>query len=406
MSPPMTKSFRVARMLSFASIKRGNVGVILLTIVILTLISLNSLFIPGLLQGLVSGANKQLRNTYSSDIIVESNTAQPLLSNVNSTINKIDAIDGVVAAAPRNSLGAEFVFQNQRTNAVVYGVQPDQENKVFTISNSMIEGSYLSPDDRDKIVLGIQLAGADKPNLELYARSLLTVHAGDVVNVTYGNGVQKNYTVKGIFYTEFLQTDIQAFVSQAEMEAVNPLTTDAAESIHVKVKTDAGMPGIIEKIDGIQSGLKVLKWEDYAGIVRSLTDSFNIINVILTVINLLIAGITVFIVTYIDVVNRKRQIGVQRAIGITPGSIILSYLMRAVFYALTAIVLAILLFVFLVVPFEARYPFYFPFGAVYLLIGPPDILRMTGIVLGVSLVASFLPVRGIMRMKIMDAIWG
>ena len=154
---------------------------------------------------------------------MESNTTQPLLSDVNSTINKIDAIDSVVAAAPRDSLGAEFVFQNQRTDAVVYGVQPDQENKVFTINKTMIEGSYLSPGDRDKIVLGIQLAGADKPNLELYARSLLKVHAGDVVNVTYGNGVQKNYTVKGIFYTEFLQTDIQAFVSQAEMEAVNPL---------------------------------------------------------------------------------------------------------------------------------------------------------------------------------------
>ena len=402
----MTNSFRVARMLSFASIKRGNAGVILLTIVILTLISLNSLFIPGLLQGLVSGANNQLRNTYSGDIIVESSTMQPLLSNVNSKINKIDAIDGVVAAAPRNSLGAEFVFQNQRTEAVVYGVQPDQENKVFTINKTMIEGSYLSPDDLDKIVLGIQLAGADKPNLELYARSLLKVHAGDVVNVTYGNGVQKNYTVKGIFYTEFLQTDIQAFVSQVEMETVNPLTKDAAESIHVKVKTDAGILGIMEKIASIQRGLKVLKWEDYAGIVRSLTDSFNIINVILNVINLLIAGITVFIVTYIDVVNRKRQIGVQRAIGITPGSIILSYLMRAVFYALTAIVLAILLFVFLVVPLEAKYPFYFPFGAVLLVIGPLDILRMTVIVLSVSLVASFLPVHGIMRMKIMDAIWG
>ena len=402
----MTNSFRVARMLSFASIKRGNAGVILLTIVILTLISLNSLFIPGLLQGLVSGANNQLRNTYSGDIIVESNTIQPLLSSVNSTINKIDAIDGVIAAAPRNSLGAEFVFQNQRTEAVVYGVQPDQENKVFTINKTMIEGSYLSPDDLDKIVLGVQLAGADKPNLELYARSLLKVHAGDVVNVTYGNGVQKNYTVKGIFYTEFLQTDIQAFVSQVEMETVNPLTKDAAESIHVKVKTDAGILGIMEKIASIQRGLKVLKWEDYAGIVRSLTDSFNIINVILNVINLLIAGITVFIVTYIDVVNRKRQIGVQRAIGITPGSIILSYLMRAVFYALTAIVLAILLFVFLVVPLEAKYPFYFPFGAVLLVIGPLDILRMTVMVLSVSLVASFLPVHGIMRMKIMDAIWG
>jgi ABC-type antimicrobial peptide transport system permease subunit len=80
--------------------------------------------------------------------------------------------------------------------------------------------------------------------------------------------------------------------------------------------------------------------------------------------------------------------------------------MRAVFYVLIAIIFAILFFVFLVVPFETNYPFHFPFGAVYLVIGLPDILRMTAIMLSVSLVASYLPVRGIMRMKIMDAIWG
>jgi putative ABC transport system permease protein len=402
----MIKSLRVAGLLAGASIKRGNIGVILLIIIILTIISLNSLFIPGLLQGLISGANSQLRNTYSSDVIVESSTAQPLLSNVDSLINKIDAIDGVAGAAPINVIGAQFVFGTQRTDADVYSVQPDMENQVFTINKSMIEGTYLSPGDTDQIILGVQLAGASKPNLDLYARSLLTVRAGDVVNVIYGDGLQKSYTVKGIFYTEFLQTDIEAFVTQTEMEKINPLTKNAASSIHVKVKSDSDIPDVINKINGIQSGFKILKWEDYAGIVRSLTDSFNIINVILNVINLLIAGITVFIVTYIDVVNRKRQIGVQRAIGITPGSITLSYLMRAVFYSVTAIVLAILLFAFVVAPLETRYPFYFPFGAVYLVIGPADILRMTVIVISVSLLASFLPVRGIMKMKIMDAIWG
>jgi hypothetical protein len=76
----MNKSLRVAGLLSFTSIRRGNVGVILLTILILTLVSLNLLFIPGLLQGLVSGANTQLRNTYSSDIVVQSSTENPLLS--------------------------------------------------------------------------------------------------------------------------------------------------------------------------------------------------------------------------------------------------------------------------------------------------------------------------------------
>ena len=402
----MSKSFRVAGLLSFTSIRRGNLGVILLTILILTLVSLNLLFIPGFLQGLVSGANTQLRNTYSSDIVVESNTANPLIGNIEDTMRRIDAIEGVVAATPRNSLGAEFIYENERTNAMVYGIQPETENNVFTIRKSMVEGSFLSPNDTDEIVLGIQLAGADKPNLELYARSLLTVHAGDEITLIYSNGVQKQYKVKGIFYTQFLQTDAEAFVSQAEMQSVNPATTNSADTIYVKVKNDTDIPGIMEKVNAIESGLKVLNWKDYAGIVRSLTDSFNIINVIMNVVNLLIAGITVFIVTYIDVVNRRRQIGVQRAIGITPWSITLSYLMRAIFYALAAIVLAILLYFFIVSPVEARYPFYFPFGAVYFVIGASNIFLMTAIVLSVSLAASFLPVRGMMRMKIMDAIWG
>ena len=402
----MSKSFRVAGLLSFTSIRRGNLGVILLTILILTLVSLNLLFIPGFLQGLVSGANTQLRNTYSSDIVVESNTANPLIGNIEDTMRRIDAIEGVVAATPRNSLGAEFIYENERTNAMVYGIQPETENNVFTIHKSMVEGSFPSPNDTDEIVLGIQLAGADKPNLELYARSLLTVHAGDEITLIYSNGVQKQYKVKGIFYTKFLQTDAEAFVSQAEMQSVNTATTNSADTIYVKVKNDNDIPSIMEKVNAIESGLKVLNWKDYAGIVRSLTDSFNIINVIMNVVNLLIAGITVFIVTYIDVANRRRQIGVQRAIGITPWSITLSYLMRAVFYAVAAIVLAILLYVFIVSPVEARYPFYFPFGAVYFVIGASNIFLMTAIVLSVSLAASFLPVRGMMRMKIMDAIWG
>jgi putative ABC transport system permease protein len=402
----MTNSFRVAGLLSFTSIRKGNPGIILLTIAILTLVSLNLLFIPGLLQGLVSGANTQLRNTYSSDIVVQSNTVNPFLNNAATLVSKIDDIKGVQAATARNSLGAYFIYGNERTDAMVYSIEPGTDAQVFTINKTIIEGTALSPDDRDEIMLGVQLAGADKPNLELYARSLLNVHAGDEVTLIYGNGVQKQYKVKGIFYTQFLQTDAEAFVTQAEMQSIYPESAGNAESIYVKVKNDAEIPGIMAKINIIESGLRVSNWQDYAGIVRSLTDSFNIINVILNVVNLLIAGITVFIVTYIDVANRRRQIGVQRAIGITPGSITLSYLIRAIFYAVTAIVLAILLFIFVVSPLETKYPFYFPFGAVYLVIGISNIFRMTLIVLSVSLAASFLPVRSVMRMRIMDAIWG
>jgi len=111
----------------------------------------------------VSGANSQLRNTYSGDIIVESNTAQPLLGNVDSLINKIKTVDGVAGAAPINVLGAEFVFGTQRTDADIYSVQPDLENEVFTTSKSMIEGAYLAPGDVDQIVLAYNWLGPVNP---------------------------------------------------------------------------------------------------------------------------------------------------------------------------------------------------------------------------------------------------
>jgi len=402
----MNRSFRVAGLLAFTSITRGNFGVTLLTVLILALVSLNLLFIPGLLNGLVDGANEKLINTYSSDIIVISGTEQELIPDAPSLVGKIEALDGVVAVAPRTDLGAALQAGSQRTTALTYGVDPAREEAVFTIYKSLIEGSYLEPGDIGQALLGAQVAGAGRPDLELYARSLQTVHAGDNVTVYFANGVQKTYLVKGVFYTEFIQTDLQVFVTQDEMDTVLPLSKGRASYIHVKVKNESDIPRVMQEIGSLQTGLKIFRWEDYAGIVRSLTDSFNVINAIMNVVNLLIAGITVFIVTYIDVANKRRQIGIQRAIGITSGSITLAYLFRALFYAIAGIVLAVLLYLYAVIPLEAAYPFHFPFGPVYLVDGPNDFLHMGVVVLGVSLVASFLPVRLMMRMKIMDAIWG
>ena len=123
-----------------------------------------------------------------------------------------------------------------------------------------------------------------------------------------------------------------------------------------------------------------------------MTDSFNVINTILNVVNLLVAGITVLIVTYIDVTNRRRQIGIQRAIGITQGSIALAYLLRAVFYAIVASILASLAFLYVVIPIEARYPFRFPFGDVYLVTGFPYLTRAVFILLCAAVVIAQLGV--------------
>jgi ABC-type lipoprotein release transport system permease subunit len=396
----------VAGLLAFTSIRRGNAGVILLTVAILVLVALNLLFVPGLLDGLVTSANAKLITTYSGDLLVESAGTSATLSNVDELLTQISHIEGVEAATPRTSLGAEIDHGDRRVNTFVYGTQPDSEKRVFSISGYIIEGSALEPDDTDSILLGIQLAGAGKANLELYARSLQEVHAGDEVDVVFANGARRTMTVKGIFQTEFIQTDLQAFITRRELEAVSPGLANRANTIHVKVAAGADRNAVISAINAGRNGLRVMTWEDYAGIVRSMTDSFDTINAILNAVNLLVAGITIFIITYIDVANRKRQIGIQRAIGITPTSITLSYVFRALFYAFLALGLTVLAYIYVVIPVEARYPFHFPFGNVYLRVVPGFIARASIMLFAVSIVAAMIPVRSVMRTKIIDAIWG
>jgi putative ABC transport system permease protein len=402
----MIKSLKVATFLALKSIVKGNAGVIVLTIFMLILVTMNLLFVPGLINGANLSMNSILVRTYSADIIIGPEGDKTVINHVEDLITRIESVDGVIAASARNYINVYIEFEDKRISSVVIAIDPAREREVFEVSKSLIEGKYLDARDRDQILLGIQVAGADHEDIELYSSSLRHVHAGDKVVVTYNNGVEKQYTVKGIFDTGFIQTDLQAFITDLEFNSVMPDMYDKASSIRVKLEEGVDPNVVIERIASLRDGLEFQTWEETAGLVESMTESFTLINQILNVVNYLVAGITVFIVTYVDVVNRRRQIGIQRAIGIKSHSITVSYLIRALFYAIAGLIIGILLFKYVIVPVEARHPFEFPFGPAYLTTQPSYTARMALVLLVVSLAAAFIPVWRVMRIKILDAIWG
>ena len=401
----MMNSLKVAAFLTIKSIARGNVRVLVLTILMLILVYLNLLFTPALLDGAVETVNNKTINTMSGDVVVQAAGEVPVIGNVSELVSQIESLNGVSAACARNSLGADISYEGERATTVVYAIDPDQDSKVFQISQNIIEGSYLAPEDTDQILLGVQIAGNDRKDLALYSSSLKSVHVGDRVSVSYVGGVQKQYTVKGIFYTELTQGDLRAYISEKEFVNMNPLMTDKASFIHVKTKDNVKLESVIDEIKGIRPGLKFQTWEDFEGFLRSMTDSFKQIIVILRATAFIVAAITIFIVTYVDLVNKRRQIGIQRAIGITGASIILSYIFRAIVYAIVGILAAALIFKYAVVPVEAHYPFHFPFGDVFLPVNIPYLISSALILCGVTAVSAFIPAFRMIRTKIIDAIW-
>jgi putative ABC transport system permease protein len=401
-------SVKVAVFLAFKSITRGDWRVLLLTISMLILVYINLVFTPSLLSGAVQEINEKTRNTLSGDIVVQSDN-YPVIVKAQEVVSAIEDIDGVAAACARTSLGTEIHHEDDQVTAALYAIDPDEDSQVFDISQNMIEGSYLDPGDRNCVLLGAQIAGADREDLELYSSSLMTVHAGDNVTIYSASGSME-FTVKGIFFTEFVQSDIRAYMTQAQFDAMSPAMQDTATSIHVKLKRGANRDSVMEQMQqmGLASfgqPLKFQTWEDALGVLRSMTKSFDQIIVILRTTALVVAGITIFIVTYVDLVNKRRQIGIERAIGITSASIVLSYIIRAIVYAAFGILAAALIFRYVMVPIEAQHPFHFPFGNVLLAVDVSTLTSSALILCAVAIVSAFIPAWQTVRTKIIDAIW-
>lgn len=400
------RSFRVALFLVPKSILRGNLGITALTVGMLTIVAVNLLFVPGLIDGIINSSNTIMIQNYSSDLIVESQTKSRLIINPNEIRRNIENLKGVHSATVRNITTATIKYNNEIVSCSVVGIDPETEREVFQIHNYLVEGDYLDRRDKRYVLLGAQIAGMDNRNLELYSSSLKYVHAGDDVEIHFSNGVKRKYTVKGIFHTGFIQSDIQALITNSEFYDIEPAMKNKATSIRVKLETGASGDIIANQIINLNDDLKVKRWSELAGIIQSMTDSFRVINQILNLINILIAGITIFIVTYVDLINRRRQIGIQRAIGIKTHVIVLSYLLRALFYAIVGVIVGYLIYSYIIIPLELKKPFIFPFGPAYLSTSTVIVVRTILLVVIVAIIASVIPVFRLMRKSIIESIWG
>ena len=95
-------------------------------------------------------------------------------------------------------------------NWSVIGIDPASEITVTNVHSNMIAGSYLAAGDTNEIVLGVSIAGGAESSTSSFL-TLGGINVGDIVQLTYPNGVQKEYTVKGIFRTREGQADNSAF---------------------------------------------------------------------------------------------------------------------------------------------------------------------------------------------------
>jgi putative ABC transport system permease protein len=409
-------NIKLAFLLAFKSIWKGNRWAALLIICVMALSFAQLVLIPAILSGVTEALNQQQINTLYANVLIDPAVDDYFLARASEIQSTVEQQPGVVASTVHLVAGAHFEYNWQsRTDATkkddggdwrVIGIDPEKESKVTTISKTLISGSYLSKDDTDQIVLGVEIAGGPEASSASFL-NLGGVKVGEDVRLTYSDGTQRVYQVKGIFKARDGEADRQAFVSYNEMVSVlGPASSDSASQILIKTVPSAEESTVAANLSALNTGGQVRTWREYGGSVGGVVGSFNIIASLIGVIGLVVAAIVMFIVIYISVVNKKRQIGILRAIGVNRFAIYVSYLWQALFYAVIGIVLGGLLFGYVIEPYFAAHPIDLSIGLVSL---ATDMVTIRNSVLGILMAAAFagvIPVVNIMRHSIIKAIWG
>ncbi|PID30944.1 hypothetical protein CSA80_00495 [Candidatus Saccharibacteria bacterium] len=452
------REFLLGGRLAWQYIARGRKWTLILTIFLMSVAFVNLVFASSLLGSITRKVESQVQNLVVGDVYLEPKKYGDGIKNVKQKIEKIKQINGVKQVGHILTVYAELSDGDSSVQLPVRIIDPKTYPKIIDTPDNLLEGEFLE-NDYD-IVLGAQITATGQDRQIL--RSLEKTKLGDEVDLKInGKAFQVRYS--GRFKTKFINADSEALISRATWQKiVDDLQNEQREnqkSARQKSKLPPNIVNVLPKqvVDDVENSIseqsdqllkkqqeivdlfpgkddsnmiivrtepdrraEVLKaveqfnfvdttahsWEDAAGYTKSISGSFIAVDGIMFAAGVFIASVTIFIVIYVDIINKRRQIGIQRAIGVKPSIIIFSYALLSMFYAFFGVLLGLVLFYGGLVPYFYAYPLDLPIAEVNLSVAPGQIVLRTQVVIFVALVSGIIPAIMASRMKMLDAILG
>jgi putative ABC transport system permease protein len=401
--PVMLEKARVSFFLASRSITRGNKGITIFTVFVLTLIFVQLVLFSTILAGVTAQFNKLLVDFQTGDVVIEPRAEQRYIEDASSLQKKIESLPEVTGTSARLKSSGSFRYKEKEIGATVYGVNPTEESFVTGLEGAMVSGEFLSKPDRGEVILGREVSGGF--GALMGSRSLGGVEVGDTVEVTI-QGRTKEFRVKGIYSTLFFMIDAGAYITRADMEEMLGIQNrNLAQEIAVRTVPGTDEASTREKLLSLGIGENVRTWREFAGILSLIENTLGMVRNIMNLIGLLIAFVIIFVVIYVNIVNKKRQIGVQKAIGIEQNVIIVSFVLQAMLYAGAGVIFGYILMNYGIVPYTVSHPLEVPAGAISLELDSFEALSRAVLLFMASVIASVIPAYNLANKNLLELIW-
>jgi ABC-type lipoprotein release transport system permease subunit len=254
-----------------------------------------------------------------------------LVANPEQIASQIAQYPQVKAATPRLYASGFLTSGNQSAGARIVGIDPaSAANDPYR--TGVIDGNYISADDRDAILIG-------KPMAEK-----LKLNTGDKVslsvNTANGDVLEQTFTVKGIYTTNTTSFDgATVFLPLAKAQAMTQ-TENHASAVFILLNNTADTATVVAAIQA--PNLKVMDWQalnplmvDWEAMAQSYIAIFYMIILAITasvIINTLI----------MSVYERTREIGILSAIGMRGGRVMMLFLVESSLLAVGGVLMGVI----------------------------------------------------------------
>ncbi len=272
-----------------------------------------SVFASSLKDGIFDNLIKNVVSFYTGYVQIHKNGYwdEQVLDNsltYDAALNqKILDISNISDAAPRLESFGLIASEKNTKGCMVVGIDPDKENKVTSLKNKLISGSYLNMDDKD-VLLSEGLA--DRINVNINDTIYL------IGQGYHGSTAAGKYKVKGLI--RFGSPDLNNQIIYLSLPAASELYS--AEQFATSIIISLNNPGLLNtSVKDIQKKLgneyEVMSWESILPDVKQHIDTdSNSMKYIQGILYILVS-FGIFGALLMMMVERKYELGMLVAIG-------------------------------------------------------------------------------------------